>query len=810
MSLLTLKCYFLFVKQRKNFFKKVKELQSTGVTSLDQGLQVRSYSDVSSASMTPPTAHQDAEKIYPANELDFAVENRMNEIESNGNSDNNHKTGDYNPDHDENNTSGGTAGSNGTVGGTSSPSQKTLFSSKHSPCIAMTVKIMLISISSFYLTFGTCFISTVFIHFDESKQECNNPKSIFTLVEHPEVYLWDQCLYKTYPFPSINFWSSDNMDKIICNCRQARVDLSSFATSFSIIDGNIASNSSIDNKTRMQAEDTFIDKYNNSIGCTDLNNLCLMVESMLKYWDMLEILYIIDDIARFGISLNGSNHYNTVHLRMLHLSEIKIRSLGNDIKNWKNLEYFYISHSHFEQWPSTFDQLNKISFFKLQDSYLQSLPSNLCSMKNLQSINIAQSFAAGVSSTIDRFPDCIVDLEQLRSVILYYVTSLEYLPVGLFTMPSIEEIGFIHTQAIDINTMLDLINKTIIDLGSFEWNKPEYTTYSFVNSIICADFVDIYGDLYDEEQFDDLENINLLRQFINSTRPCDSVCDWESPYKVACSPWDWQNGVCNDECNVDDCNYDGGDCNQLCQINSPECYTVGLFGNGACDIACNTSYCDYDRHECIPGMVIEFPDNVTYCNINNHTQDLLDWLQLEEENPNSTESILESISSAIANATKDLCPVEWVNDGWCDTNCWNSDECFDDGEDCLCHELNDDANYCEQLLDLMELTADTTGSSAYEMSADSVCALWDIIPEYDWDASDLYDWDGLSEAIPIAYEMVINMRAQVDNCTKALQYIDFNSDGFVSIDECIQYYFSAQNENDRIQQINCTFSYHCP
>jgi LNR domain len=55
------------------------------------------------------------------------------------------------------------------------------------------------------------------------------------------------------------------------------------------------------------------------------------------------------------------------------------------------------------------------------------------------------------------------------------------------------------------------------------------------------------------------------------------------------------NSVCNPECDVSQCDYDGNDCKDLC---APRCYP-NLLNNSVCDLACNTMSCDYDSDECL-------------------------------------------------------------------------------------------------------------------------------------------------------------------------------------------------------------------
>ena len=79
--------------------------------------------------------------------------------------------------------------------------------------------------------------------------------------------------------------------------------------------------------------------------------------------------------------------------------------------------------------------------------------------------------------------------------------------------------------------------------------------------------------------------------------------------------------------------YDGGDCNQLCDLN--EC-NVNLWGNDICDNACNNTQCEFDNGDC--GIVTNkyaLNYNQTYCNY--QTMDSWVW---------------------------DGCKPEWVNDDW--------------------------------------------------------------------------------------------------------------------------------------------------
>ena len=70
------------------------------------------------------------------------------------------------------------------------------------------------------------------------------------------------------------------------------------------------------------------------------------------------------------------------------------------------------------------------------------------------------------------------------------------------------------------------------------------------------------------------------------------------------------NGFCNDETNIEACNYDSGDCCGSCVLtqycSNCDCHgglteigmTNPLVGNGYCDEETNNIECEYDDGEC--------------------------------------------------------------------------------------------------------------------------------------------------------------------------------------------------------------------
>ena len=590
-------------------------------------------------------------------------------------------------------------------------------------------KILLVGVSLFYLIIGIGFTSVVLTHFEKSKQECLNPNNK-QLQQHPELTLFEQCIYKTYPFKSFNFWKrNDNENSVNCNCRQLLADLSLL------------------NATG--------DNYNN-------NNS--MLDSLLQNWDMLEILRITDDnVLRFSLNLSRSYHYNSVYLKILHLENIEITSLGNSIDNWKYLEYFYLSHAHFIDWPQSFDKLEKMSFFKLENAYVSRLP-NLCTMNNLRAIYVQQSISS--ENKISQLPDCIVELNLLHSMIFYFL-QIDSLPVGLFTMTNIKEIGLVYTDTITFNTLIDVINKTIVLENEFKWNDPSQTTISFDVSTLCVWYSGEITPTSQTYTHTQLEYASLLKQFISDTNACKQVCEYGTIEKFSCTPFEWQNGVCNDECNVQSCIFDGGDCNQLCQEEAPNCYSFGLFTNGICDIACNTSSCDYDKYECISYSYdnITFGNNVTHCDGDNK------------------------------------CPIEWVDDQWCDNYCFTNENCYNDGKDCICNENTDDeSNGCQQLLEI--LIQFGLSEADYQIPCSSIVTLWNFFDETDWDEATVFSNSQIQQNSFLA---LLDLHSEGLNATMACQYMDIDANNFISINELLITFSQAYNlTSEKAQQIDCT------
>ena len=315
---------------------------------------------------------------------------------------------------------------------------------------------------------GLAVIIITMNHFDSGVNVCNSPSEEL-LQTNPELVFWDQCVRQTLPFDSKS--GSGSESEVNCNCREAKIDLSTFASDWES-DSNIT--------------------------------MSFRIDSMLKNWDMLEILYIEDDHARFSFNWTESFHYSSKYMKILHLNEIKLVGLSESIENWDNLEYFHLSDTHFPQWPKNFNLLNKISYLRLMDvTHVYLFPPNICQMTKLRAIQ------GGVSVTQIpqndswlEIPDCIAQLPILESV-MFELAPFKDFPVSLFGHSNIAEIGFIflnitlesfvsssdggyfnksdadyyYDHSFSHNFYLELIEDSDYWKWNFDWNKEQTVYY---------------------------------------------------------------------------------------------------------------------------------------------------------------------------------------------------------------------------------------------------------------------------------------------------------------------------------------------
>ncbi len=203
-------------------------------------------------------------------------------------------------------------------------------------------------------------------------------------------------------------------------------------------------------------------------------------------------------------------------------------------------------------------------------------------------------------SMFKSLPNCTGDLLNLRSIALSRASTLEYIPKEIFTLPKLKML-VLFQSALSYETFPQIEGWSDSLVGVFLQDN-------ITASSVCKN----YGLLSEGTQ-----------AFIDHFDACWEACS--DPFDTfTCPTYSYLDGKCDDACFTPSCNFDGGDCSQLC-----ECQNSSLLTNGVCDVACNTTACDYDLYACVEYSKEDVPcGNSSY-----------------------------------------LCYESWLGDGWCDSNC---------------------------------------------------------------------------------------------------------------------------------------------
>ena len=159
-----------------------------------------------------------------------------------------------------------------------------------------------------------------------------------------------------------------------------------------------------------------------------------------------------------------------------------------------------------------------------------------------------------------------------------------------------------------------------------------------------------------------------------------SVC----PVFFICFAVDSGNGVCDSACFANNCGWDSGDCNQLCNYTACD---ISSWTDGVCDSSCNSTECEWDGYDC---GFYDFD-----CATN--------------------------------------CTLGWLNDGWCETTCLNEEysDCLEYEYDTDCNDCSDSGAYgCYQAYQYFSVITSDDNAITQSEWCDLVEFWWDLILEY--------------------------------------------------------------------------------
>ena len=340
----------------------------------------------------------------------------------------------------------------------------------------------------------------------------------------------------------------------------------------------------------------------------------------------------------------------------------EVKYIDQSIQNLKSLEILLITISlqhiyiPFES-ISKLTQLKAISMRRMAHVNNTIVPSDVCNLVNL--IYFEMTFTQSISNVPF---DCIsTNWQELR----YFQISI--MPQTTYINPDFWRLPNIHTVF-----MFAEFDQEYFNFSTFNGYSDSLSKVSLNgNHRICADQINIDSSTYfgfGYLTYASNNTVNFTRnqvdsspllQFIESFDPCYMPCGGEN---LLCINTMHNDGICDNNCNNDECGYDGGDCNQLCACDT------NLWFNDECDANCNTTECNYDFYQC--GMIdadgIFDPNDTCY-------EYFGSW--------NDTSDANDTYNTNNTNSTNTVCYSSWTEDDWCDTDC-NVASCGFDGGLC--------------------------------------------------------------------------------------------------------------------------------
>ena len=217
--------------------------------------------------------------------------------------------------------------------------------------------------------------------------------------------------------------------------------------------------------------------------------------------------------------------------------------------------------------------------------------------------------------------------------------ALTYVNLQFWLLPNLETVIFDDCR----------INETNFKYSTFSGDK-DLKVLSDGNDLLRSGSINIDNGFrhLTNDKYNNRQDLYSLEVFVQTFNSCATVCSVSngSYSLLSCLLLQWKDGVWGAVCDTDYCDYDGGDCTQLCDT-----FNSGLLLNVECDMSCNTTICEYDYELC--AVNVDVNDTCYY-----------------QDGTNGTD--VETI----------VCCTSWTEDAWCDGSC-NVEECGYDNNYCM-------------------------------------------------------------------------------------------------------------------------------
>eukprot|EP01084_Bolivina_argentea_P266775 452639_1 len=495
------------------------------------------------------------------------------------------------------------------------------------------------------------------------------------LMRHSELFLWHKCLYQVYPFVG------DDVD-YKCQCRVFVLDW----------------------------ETDLISKAHDRHTYLNITQPQLLA-GVMQQWYMME--KFSTKHAEGSISAAVKFNPDMFRARMLRaFSWVSLSIAGIDanasVRLWSHLEYFHIENTNYiRSLAHDFDQLQSLKYFTSILGGLTEFPPQLCSLPNLKVIQIDWS-------SITTIPHCVADLRDLEQFHINAGSMLARFPLALLTLPNLQDVSLWKAPFLTFENLLafnninDDTNASLEEYfdAHFAWNDD--ANYYFSLTPLCDDLSRIqYPTKLEEFLNKKIANIDT------TTTTCTETCAGRDGHgnDMYCPPYVLGDGKCDFGCNTNACDFDHGDCNQLCFHSAFSDCTEELFLNDVCDEECNNIWCTYSKHgsKSLDGNAF-YADN-DHCGsavlVTQNTTEQAEWAA--KCYPSRSHNIY---------TTEFTCPWHWVADGYCDDAC-RTDECENDKGDCDSGCVDDSCN-----LMLNAWTTVAGRNDVYLLSIEEICDIW--------------------------------------------------------------------------------------
>ena len=294
--------------------------------------------------------------------------------------------------------------------------------------------------STVFISYGLCIIIAVLMHFKEAKIYCDSVRLIrkdlayylynsneteyyfdneigTLLKDNSELFLWDHCQFKVYPFDLNGHHEND-----ICQCRNFQVDWWQ--------DDKSAVEQYVDG---LYLEDVEI------VFDVDINEVLM---NIFRKWYMLErIMIVYDDYISTDLNWTVINLENDMfdakRMQAVHIDGVFMNNITNSISNWKNLVYLQlINNFNISSFPPTINQLTHLQYLYFGESHkFETFQTELCDLDSLIYLRFT-------GTCIEKLPFCIDSLVNLRSFIAWnsFWFADSQIPISLFELPKLEEL----------------------------------------------------------------------------------------------------------------------------------------------------------------------------------------------------------------------------------------------------------------------------------------------------------------------------------------------------------------------------------